>query len=154
MKQREMKFRGKRIDNGKWVYGYYFVEAIDDGEGRFDHLSFIKEKYGDHYCDYEVDTKTVGQHTGLKDKKGKEIYEGDIVEHSEYAYSPFENSISVVEWFDENYCYIFKKKHIKTREDDPQVYDTENLSNAGGGAGQKFYPKIIGNIYENKDLLK
>lgn len=70
--EREIKFRGKRLDNGEWVYGYY-VKYNDYSDNI--HESIIDE-YG--YM-YDVDLATVGQYTGLKDKNGKEIWEGDIV---------------------------------------------------------------------------
>ena len=89
---RDILFRGKRIDNGVWVYGFYFKEAInnEDKQG-FEYLSFIKAAYGDHYKDYEVDPKTVGQYIGEKDTKEQKIFEGD-------KYLNSWNSPAVVTW--------------------------------------------------------
>ena len=96
--------------------------------------------------------KSLMQYTGLKDKNGKDIYEGAIVKFGKNMYSPFENSIAEVEWFEANLKYILKKKHIKKDDKDPFVLDTEDLGNASGGVGEM--PEIIGNIYENPKLLK
>ena len=76
---REIKFRGKRIDNGEWVYGNYIkVTPYEDNGGH-------RICSQDSWDMFEVDPETVGQFTDLKDKNGKEIYEGDILDHLAYA---------------------------------------------------------------------
>ena len=73
--KREIKFRGKRLTDGNWIYGDFF---------RNRGLSFIasdgiSENPLATWRDYNVDPETVGQFTGFHDKNGKEIYEGDRI---------------------------------------------------------------------------
>lgn len=73
---REILFRGKRIDNGEWVYGQYAYllnARTEDGEP-IKHMIVDGTPFGQ-----TVDPSTVGQYTGLTDKNGKKIFEGDIL---------------------------------------------------------------------------
>lgn len=117
---REILFKAKRLDNEEWVEGYYIgpIGVLDVHE-----ICDVHDITGPRV---EVDPSTVCQYTGLKDKNGKRIFEGDNV------YDPHENSIYTVEWKENN--AIFQMAHDWHRRSIETAY----------------YCEIIGNIYDGE----
>lgn len=77
---RDIKFRGKSISTGEWVYGYYYATPLHflDKPDVITHCIIDTEG-----SIYKVDPKTVGQYIGYKDQFDKEIYQGDIIRATE-----------------------------------------------------------------------
>jgi uncharacterized phage protein (TIGR01671 family) len=122
---REIKFRGKRIDNGEWVYGSLVLYPA------LEHPIIIckKHKHGDQVNEVQVKRETVGQYTGLKDKHGKEIYEGDILK---VKLNYEEAEMGVVNWCASTGSYNWVRYYLHE-----VLHESE----------------IIGNIHENPEPL-
>ena len=134
---RQIKFRGKRVDNGEWVGGSYHYSA----DGKY-HYILVLEKFNerensnkvkalDEMCLFktevhQVDPATVSQFTGLLDKNGNDIWEGDVVEEG-------------IVVFNSEYLGFFIKGDFLEGENKP-LYDIS-------------IPEIIGNIHDNPELI-
>lgn len=140
---REIKFRGLRVNGKGWVYGYYWV--IDEHfTPTLSGINYIKSI--NNGIDYEVISETVGQFTGLRDKNGKEIYEGDVLTANEYPFqdngSP--NYNAVVKWVFQGFHYVLTCVNTLKRGISEGV--NEPLEDAG------FF-EVIGNIHEKGEKI-
>ena len=150
---REIKFRGltKTIAGNRWIYGYYYkVKSFFDNE----EAHFIETIKSNHLTEFRVDKNTIGQYTGLHDKNGKEIYEGDIVTGTKYPFIDIgkQNYIGIVVFYEDVAQFGYEYKCVNK--------DKRGISN---GINNEFNAnenlicedlEVIGNIYENSDLLK
>lgn len=121
---REILFRGKRKDNGEWVAGSLINFAGSQFTAIFSTPSFS--------C--AVDPETVGQFTGLTDKNGRKIFEGDIVKYSV-------NTVGIINYATACFC----------------VHDIKNRNNPAMDIVFEAFPngiEVIDNIYDTPELIK
>ena len=134
---REILFRGKRTDNGEWVEGYYsYSPEIDK------HMittADLAHPFGTNFGFYKVIPETVGQYTGLTDKNGRKIFEGDVIEFADFFDSEIHRGVAywcdLAFWFD-----------CTETEGDEGIYSLAYIS--------ANILEVIGNIYDNPELLK
>lgn len=134
---RVILFRGKRLADGKWIYGYYFEQDMHDGR-----RSYIRTTQTDRFgTDFEVDPATVGQYTGQKAAckdpnndclcRGQKVFGGDILSDQDG------NVLGHVRFTDERGWMV----GVESLYDYTDRYDDKEAL-------------IIGNIHDNTELLK
>ena len=135
MTMREILFRGKRTDNGEWVEGYYLNqrESLTDKKA-----CYIADNNGYGFNYISVIPETVGQYTGLTDKNGRKIFEGDVIEFAEFFDSEIHHG--VVYWCDLAFWF-----DCTETEGDEGIYSLAYIS--------ANILEVIGNIYDNPELL-
>ena len=145
---RKIKFRGKRKEDGKWIFGYYIGKCAENTRKKESIISI------NNNIEYEIIPNTISQFTGFLDKNGKEIYEDDIVKITFQGIS----TIREVIYCNHDFTWKLFSKILKEKSN-PQNYDSHYFSNPYLNLSDIFHNysnsiEIIGNIYENPKLLK
>lgn len=138
---REITFRGKRVDNGEWVYGWYAPLVCNDKTV----IPSIKDYNG---SDWKVLHETIGQFTNLTDKNGNKIFEGDVVKiidkfvgYERFAFIEFGNPNAQYDWG-------WQLHPISKEPFAVAILHWVDMEASGA------FIEVIGNIYDNKKLLK
>ena len=138
---RDIKFRGK--DRESWHYGNLVQEIRHNNnklfDGIFTYIKNLEYKNGDYIGkSFPVNSDTIGQYTGLHDKNGKEIYEGDIV----YCQTKYGKAKALIEFIDGKFVAYWNSA-ITHPQNGHHIacYDIN----------KKF--EVIGNVFENPELL-
>ena len=136
---REILFRGKRTDNNEWVDGCFYQESDCESYIIPSQTLWYVESDGDDfravYTAHRVNIDTIGQYTGIEDKNGTKIFEGDI--------------FMIHEGRDD-----YKKTHLIWNEDRGMFQPSNKLLRHVVRSFNFLHYEIIGNIHDNPELIK
>lgn len=143
---REILFRGKSRNNGKWYQG----DLVTVAHKRFIDDDISKER---------VKPETVGQYTGLTDKNGTKIFEGDIVAFYFFDKGVKNTRTMFIEWIDSGFCMKELFRDYRLTSDfniiTEKIYTYQGEIKQGVyKSNNSYFVEIIGNIHDNPELLK
>lgn len=127
-------YRGKRIDNGKWVEGYLSYPFCTE-KGNESYYFYAKDSL-DFFCHCVVDASTICQCTGLKDKNGKLIWENDIANCMDAECCGY------ISWNESEAGFYFDVLLEDGRFEEEHIYDYQDCM------------EVIGNNFDNPELLE
>lgn len=133
--ERTIRFRGKRITDGEWIYGDFFRNRglafiAEDG---------VVENHLASWKDYNVTPDTVGQYTGLHDAQGKEIYEGDVIESNK-------NGVPT--------RHLIAYNHLEAAFIAELIGTHISIGRIRQCWIDQYEKRIVGNIHDNPEMLK
>ena len=134
--EREILFRGKRVDNGECVYGHFCEFPCDDDTDIPSIMRIESKENHRTLMQYPVISETVGRFTGLTDRNGVRIFEGDIVKVKTISGS-FINY--VITWFNSDLCWV-----MQSLKDTSVIFRLRSC--------WKF--EVVGNIHDNPELMR
>ena len=142
---REIEFRGK--SNDEWVYGMLLKTEDDDyGEHGNEHFNYLiqteENKQFERQKFYITDNSTIGQYTGLKDKNGKKIYEGDIVKKE--TFDDTKPNLRNISYAKVIYIEALAGFYL-VNKDDKILWELGE---------DKYNIEVVSTIYDNPELLK
>lgn len=145
---REILFRGKQIDNGEWVYGN-LINKIDPNKSL--PVFWTSLIHDGALTAIEVIPETVGQFTGLTDKNGKKIFEGDVLQKWDVDYEKCEQ----LNYEYDEYPMRITKKDVATMDRFPCFWlKNESFGYEGEDLESPNEWEVISNIHDNPELLK
>lgn len=145
---REILFKAKRVDNGEWVEGYYCKYGFVGKEKHYIIPSYASDLYA-----FEIDINTLCKYTGLTDKNGRKIWEGDLLKNSD------DDLLMVVRWDEDDLRFLLDDYGYRG------CLMEYGWDETAGGFGvvetygfNDFYhinehSEVIGNIFDNPELL-
>ena len=145
---REILFRGKTRSDKKWIYGNLL--QTDNG-------TYVIQNYApfEGIGKYEVDPETVCQYTGLTDKNGKKIFEGDIVQDAEWEFEEYEPEVKgIVRFMTGTFdSGVYEYNGWVVEEKDKNIDHTPLLQYEKRDKWGNVGFEVIGNIFDNPELI-